>query len=319
MAKILDAEYIARALKIPVKIVKGVLSGNIPDSALDDFDPERPPDVRLVEQKKLIRSKLIGVISTGGCGATTLTASLAVLSVKRSDLPVAAVDLNELSYLGYAFGLDVLGEQAGFFPNVLWWNADKVKNSLVQHPAVDNLFIALGAATAERYAELKPDKIESSLKTLAGAYSTVFVDCPASPYLWKDVTSCLDMLIFVVRPDIAHLMSFWQVVPLLREQKAKTVVVINGENAKGALATADCRRIIKEATDVDILTSLPEDPGLREANNNNVCYAGRTSPYTEAVDRILDVLQLQFQSSVQKKKTIFSGVAGFIKNSFANL
>jgi MinD-like ATPase involved in chromosome partitioning or flagellar assembly len=318
MAELLDEEYIARALNFPVDTVRGVLSGEIPDSALEKFDPLRPPEVRIVEQEKFVHSKLIGILSTGGCGATALTASLAVLSAKKSNLSVVAVDLNELSYLGYAFGLDVLGEQAAFFPNILWWNTAKdVKSSLIQHPVVDNLFFVLGAATAERYAELRPDRVADSLKALAGAYSSVWVDCPTSPLLWKNITPYLDMLIFVVRPDISHLISLWQAISMLKEQKTKTVVVINGENGEGALSTADCRRIINETTGLSILASLPEDPGLRKASNNSLCYALEKpkSPYIESVAHILDVLQPQSK----KKKTILSGVAGFLKNSLANL
>ena len=270
MAKVLDIDYIARALNIPVETVRGVLSGEIPDSALEDFDPSRPPEVRLVEQKKFIHSKLIGILSTGGCGATTLTASLAVLSAQKNKLPVAAVDLNELSYLGYAFGLDVLGEQMAFFPNILWWNnTENIKSSFIQHPEVDNLFFVLGAATADRYTELKPEKIIESLKATAEAYSTVWVDCPTSPYLWEHVIPYLDMLIFAVRPDISHLMSIWQVMPMLKEQKPKTAIVINGENAEGSLSTADCRRIIGETTAVPVMACLPR-PGLRKASNNSI-------------------------------------------------
>jgi len=318
MAELLDEEYIARALNIPVDTVRGVLSGEIPDSALEKFDPSRPPEVRIIEQEKFVPSKLIGILSTGGCGATILTASLAVLSAQRKKLPVAAVDLNELSYLGYAFGMDVLGEQAAFFPNILWWNTAKdVKSSLIQHPEIDNLFFVLGAATAERYAELRPDRVADSLKALAGAYSSVWVDCPTSPYLWKNVVPLLDMLIFVVRPEISYLMSFWQGMSLLQDQKSKIVVAINGENADGTLSIADCRRIINETADVPIIASLPEDPGLRKASNNSLCYALEKpkSPYIEAVTNVLDTLQPQ----AKKKKTIFSGVAGFFKNSFANL
>ncbi len=314
MAEILDVEYIARALNMPVDTVRGVLSGEIPDSALDDFNPERPPEVRLVEQEKFIRSKIIGILSTGGCGATTLTASLSVLLANRTNFPVAAVDLNELSYLGYAFGLDVLGEQAAFFPNILWWNnTEDVKSSLVQHPNVDNLSFVLGAATAERYAELKTDKIEGSLKSLMGAYSAVLVDCPTSPYLWKNLTPYLDLLIFVVRPDISHLMSFWQGMSLLQDQKSKTMVVVNGENGEGALSTADCRRIINETTGVSTIASLPEEVALRKISNNSICYAldKPKSPYIEAVTQVIDILQPQ----KKKKKSVLSGVTGFLKNS----
>jgi MinD-like ATPase involved in chromosome partitioning or flagellar assembly len=316
MAKVLDIDYIARALNIPVETVRGVLSGEIPDSALEDFDPSRPPEVRLVEQKKFIHSKLIGILSTGGCGATTLTASLAVLSAQKNKLPVAAVDLNELSYLGYAFGLDVLGEQMAFFPNILWWNnTENIKSSFIQHPEVDNLFFVLGAATADRYTELKPEKIIESLKATAEAYSTVWVDCPTSPYLWEHVIPYLDMLIFAVRPDISHLMSIWQVMPMLKEQKPKTAIVINGENAEGSLSTADCRRIIGETTAVPVMACLPEDPGLRKASNNSICYVldKPKAPYTEAVAQMLDI------QTGRQKKTILSGVAGFFKNSLANL
>jgi len=319
MAELLDEEYIARALNVPVDTVRGVLSGEIPDSALEKFDPSRPPEVRIVEQEKFVPSKLIGILSTGGCGATILTASLAVLSAQRKKLPVAAVDLNELSYLGYAFGMDVLGEQAAFFPNILWWNTAKdVKSSLIQHPEIDNLFFVLGAATAERYAELRPDRVADSLKALAGAYSVVWVDCPTSPYLWKNVVPLLDMLIFVVRPEISYLMSFWQGMSLLQDQKSKIVVAINGENADGTLSIADCRRIINETADVPIIASLPEDPGLRKTSNNSLCYALEKpkSLYITAVSNVLETLLLP---QGKKKKTIFSGVAGFFKNSFANL
>lgn len=41
MAELLDEEYIARALNVPVDTVRGVLSGEIPDSALEKFDPLR--------------------------------------------------------------------------------------------------------------------------------------------------------------------------------------------------------------------------------------------------------------------------------------
>jgi len=318
MAEVLEEEYIARALNIPVDTVRGVLSGEIPDCALEKFDLSRPPEVRIIEQEKFVPSKLIGILSTGGCGATILTASLAVLSAQRKKPPVAAVDFNELSYLGYVFGMDVLGEQAAFFPNILWWNtAKEVKSSLIQHPEIDNLFFVLGAATAERYAELRPDRVADSLKALAGAYSSVWVDCPTSPYLWKNVVPLLDMLIFVVRPEISYLMSFWQGMSLLQDQKSKIVVAINGENADGTLSIADCRRIINETADVPIIASLPEDPGLRKASNNSLCYALEKpkSPYIEAVTNVLDTLQPQ----AKKKKTIFLGVAGFFKNSFANL
>ena len=54
MAESVDPELIASSLRIPLDIVKGILSGEIPDEILDSYDPGKPPELRVVEKKSLL-------------------------------------------------------------------------------------------------------------------------------------------------------------------------------------------------------------------------------------------------------------------------
>lgn len=315
MSKIVDEEYIVRALNIPLDIVKGVLSGEIPDEALEDFDPAKPPDVRVVERKKFVRSKLIGIVSTGGCGATTLTASLAVLSAKRTKNPIAAVDLNEFSHLGYALGLDVVGEKAAFYPNVSWWELSETGESAVQHPAVENLFVVLGAATAERHLELKEEVVASSLKELSGSYAVTWVDCPTWPGGWKTVAPLLDVLIFVVRPDAASISSLWQALPVLRDWEHKMALVINGDGLEGCITSAECRRALKKTTGAPVLAALPDDPLIRQASLDMRCYALDEPDYLycRAAEEILSELLPDAGPARKKQSGMLEALAGLFR------
>jgi MinD-like ATPase involved in chromosome partitioning or flagellar assembly len=315
LAELLDEEHIARALGLSVEVVRGVLSGEVPDEALDDFDPKKPPDVRLVERKKFIRSKLIGVCSTGGCGATTLTATLAVLSAKKSGLPVAAVDLNEFAGLGPALGLDTMGERAAFYPGVSWWSGGDVGESVVQHPALENLFAVLGAATAERYLELKEEVIASSLGEISGAYAVTWVDCPTWPGGWKTVVPLLDVLIFVLRPDAASLSSLWQAIPVLRDWEHKMALVISGDGLEGGMTAAECRRALKKVTNAPVLAVLPEESYIRHSSLDVRCYAldEPGSPYCQAVEGVLCELLPDAGPARKKQSGVLDALAGLFR------
>lgn len=315
MSKVVDEEYIARALNIPLDIIRGVLSGEIPDEALENFDPSRPPDVRIVEQKKFVRSKLIGIVSTGGCGATTLTASLAVLSARRTKNPIAAVDLNEFSHLGHALGLDVVGEKAAFYPNVSWWELSGTGESVVQHPVVENLFVVLGAATAERYLELEGEVIVSSLKEISGSYAVTWVDCPSWPGWWKTVVPLLDVLIFVLRPDAASISSLWQALPVLRDWEDKMVLVINEDGLEGCMTAAECRRALKKVTNAPVLAVLPEESYIRQSSLDVRCYAldEPGSPYCQAVEGVLCELLPDAGPARKKQSGVLDALAGLFR------
>lgn len=315
MAKVVDEEHIARALNIPLEVVRGVLSGEVPDDVLEDYDPARPPDVRVVEKRKFVRSKLIGVVSTGGCGATTLTASLAVLSAKRTKDPVAAVDLNEFSRLGCALGLDVVGEKAAFYPNVSWWELSGVSESVLQHPNIENLFVILGAATAERHLELKNEVIASCLREITGAHAVTWLDCPSWPGWWKTVVPLLDVLLFVVRPDAVSLSSLWQAMPVLRSWEDKLALVVSGDGLEGGLAAAECRRALKKVTDAPVIAVLPEEPYVRRVSLDLRCYAldEPDSPYCRAVEEILSGLLPDAGTVARKQGGVLGALAGLFR------
>lgn len=303
MAKILDEEYVAQALNIPVDIIHDVLAGKIIDDSLGEFDPNKSSEIQIVKQKS---RKTIGIFSINGCGATTLTASLAALATKRTDLPVVAVDLNEYAFLGYALGFDVYGEQTAFYPNILFWNSD-VKGSITQHPLIKNLFIVFGATTTERYAELNQDKIISSIKLLTEENSSVWVDCPKSPFLWKNIIPCLDLLIFVVNPDIASITSLWQASSLFQKQKSKTLVVVNERSS------LDAEKMIKDITGLNVIAILPDDPDLRKAaNRSSSCYVYENpkSEYSETVEQILDAI---WPETRKKQKSLLNNLASVFK------
>lgn len=315
LAKTVDEEFIARALSIPLEVVKGVVSGEIPDEALEDYDPAKPPDVRIIEHKKFVRSKLIGIVSTGGCGATTLTASLAVLSAKRTKNPIAAVDLNEFSHLGHALGLDVVGEKAAFYPNISWWSINDAGEIMVQHPAVGNLSVLLGAATAERYLELEDEAVESVLKEVSGSHAVTWVDCPSYPARWVTVVPLLDVLIFVVRSDAASVASLWQAMSVIKEWEDKTALVVSGNGAEGCMAAAECRRMLKKITDAPLLAVVPDDPCVRRSSLELRCYALEepNSPYCRTVEMILDELLPDAGAAGKKQGGVLSALAGFFK------
>lgn len=61
MREFLDVEEIAKAIEIPAEIIKGVLEGTIDEDILKEYDVEKPPEIRVVEQKRFIRSLILNV------------------------------------------------------------------------------------------------------------------------------------------------------------------------------------------------------------------------------------------------------------------
>lgn len=55
-----DQETIAKSLQIPEEIVQGIIDGTIESSSLDDFDPSKPYEIKLVKENglKIIEQKL---------------------------------------------------------------------------------------------------------------------------------------------------------------------------------------------------------------------------------------------------------------------
>lgn len=57
---------IARQLQIPLEIVEGILNDTIDANALEDYDPSKPPELKLVKEDgvKIIEQKLVQLTQT---------------------------------------------------------------------------------------------------------------------------------------------------------------------------------------------------------------------------------------------------------------
>lgn len=284
MSEHLGEEHIARALDLPVDVVHGVLKGTISDEVLKDYDPARPLDVRLVEKKKYVRSRIIGVLSPGGCGATTLTASLASLAARSSGQPVAVLDFNEYATMGSVLGIDNRREKAALYPNILWWNGNNIKEVFIKHPNIENMSIVLGAATTERHQEIDFQATASLLEEVARFHSLTWADCPLSPVLWPYLLPKMDLVIIVLRADTNSINTLWQMLPALRtyNQLDKCVLVINLAGGQGWLPESKCQKEVRELSDMPLLAILPEEPELRKGRHVS------KSPYTVAIQELLN-------------------------------
>lgn len=281
MAELFDEEHIARALEVPVEVVRGVLEGTVGEETLQDFDPRRT-DVRLVERERFVRSRVVGVVSMGGCGGTTLTAALALRSAV-SDVRAVAVDLNEFASLGPVLGIDAWGEEAAAYPNFLWWTGN-VEDVAVEHPDVPNLHLVLGAATAERHAEFDFAGAGEVVRACARSFGAVYVDCPASPRLWPHVLPECDFVLVPVRADASSVRSLWQMLPVLRACAVveRCAVVVTFAGKEGGLSENECRRLIGRMFGLSVLGVLPEDPAVRAEDLR----ALRKGSYASVVDRL---------------------------------
>lgn len=300
MAELLTEEQIARALSLDVDVVRGVLDGSVPDETLADFDPAKPPDVRVVETRRYVRSRVIGVVSPGGCGATTVAATLAVLALKNTGQPVLAVDLNEFAALGPALGLDAWRENAALYPNLGWFSG-RLEDLLLEHPVLPGLHLALGAVTAERHAEIKD--AETLLKEGAKRFATMIVDCPSSPRLWPAVLPECDYVFYVCRNDPASLAALWQSYPVLRAcaVEERCGVVINFACREGGLSLRECRRLAEGMT---VVGELPETPEIR--TNPRFLIDKHKHKYFEAACSLVSELW----PSEEKPKGLLAGLLG---------
>ena len=90
-----DPQVIANTLGLEISVVEGVLSGEIPNESLEDYDLAKPVEIKVVEQKRFIRSRAIGVVATNNFEGSLLTAYLAANLADQVSYDVAIADFNE--------------------------------------------------------------------------------------------------------------------------------------------------------------------------------------------------------------------------------
>lgn len=119
-----EPESISEALSIPLDIVKGVLSGEINEEALAQYDPAAA--VRMIEKQIITRGRIISVVQY-----TPLAAEFALYISQHNS--VAAIDLELYSTLPLFFGLNI--SNIPQYSNVLW------DEHLDNKPFQENIYI----------------------------------------------------------------------------------------------------------------------------------------------------------------------------------
>lgn len=291
MAKACDEETIAKTIGIPLDVVKGVLSGDISDEILENFDPAKPPDIRIVEQRKIVRSLVTGVFSFGNSGATTLTSSLALLSAKQSGASTAAVDLNEFANLG-----DVLKiPEPDNKPNLNGWLlSNNLPESLITHHKLKNLFILLGAKTLSDFINIPATQISLLLKDLGGICETVWIECPVSPAFWPIIINELDIACFILNPSYNSITAFYRALTIFTEYNPDKFVVVFNEpdTKKGDLPVQECKKIMQNLLKVSVIGVVPYEPVIKKHSclDENLIFKKSDNTYRNAVQKILSQL-----------------------------
>lgn len=309
MADYFSSEDIAKAVGIPLNIVDGILSGEIPGEILENFNPAKPPDIKVVNRDRIVRSRVIGIVSMGGGGATTLTSSLASLSAQQLEQSVAAVDLNEFSSLPLGLGLPAAGDQILKLPNLLWVNPTNIRENALVHPKLKNLSVFIGAPTPLKHNEMETGKWASVLNHTGNEFSLVWVDCPSSPNRWPDIFPILDFIIIVVKLDFISLHTLWQLLPLIKELnfEDRSAIVVNANNSNSNITISEFRRMARNIISLPILAALPFDQGIHEAIRKGDIYVTShlQSAYSLSVNEILTALIPSYGKSAPDNKGFF--------------
>lgn len=262
MTEFCDVETISRAVGVPKEIITGVLNGDINEDVLKKYDPARPPEIKIVEKKKYIRSRSVGIVSTGGCGATTLTAALGFQIAIRAELPVLTLDLNEFANLSSVMGID----KEGMLPSAIGWGRGCGINDLYkQHPQQPNLFIIPGAKNTKDYISYLPNKIADLINAAAQNYDIVLVDCPTTPFLWDEIFPVLDMIILILRADEASLVNLvHNFSGYISAYKEKLFLAFNFVGMENNIPPPDYK-YFANSLGLPVVAEITESPAIRKA------------------------------------------------------
>ena len=312
MCRYRTTEEIAEELGLELEVVEGIISGSISDDALSDYNPDNKIDIRIVEKKTFVRSSVIGLISLGSSGGTTLTASLAsVAALSNSESMVTAVDYNEFSTLGSSLGIQY---SQGNYPSLAGWAVtETVDQYQIRHPAIKNLKIVLGPGSLNSYFGIPVNRMLLALDSLGKSNDSVWVDCPRSPNLWQGLIKSMDIICFVVKPEGNSLYSLAQTAEGIEGlDKDKTFVVIRRDNEKEGLDIKSCIRIIENMTNLKTLGIVPYVSEMNKCTNSeqNFVLANKKSVYTGEILSIVRKLTPASSVGITKKFKNEEGIKG---------
>lgn len=284
MAKHLDEEAIARAFKVSVEFVNEVLSGEITDEALSNFNIARPPDVRIIEKKQYLRAHSVGVLSLGSCGATTFAANLSYLAAQKHRNTIACLDLNEKAALAFHLGLKV-GDLIPNRLNILFEAGDIAK--AISHPDLENLFVFTCPMDIQNHLTLTSQRLEEYIRETERNYSMTVIDLPCLSR-WEKLLPCLDTLLLLIPSNYLGMHYFRMVYPMLEKYQDRTAVVFS----LGDQPVEECTYGIRQYTKMPVLGVLGYSPPVPKALNKHKIIAREYpgSDYVKAIEQVLEVL-----------------------------
>lgn len=261
-----DPQVIANTLGLEISIVEGVLSGEIPNESLEDYDLAKPVEIKVVEQKRFIRSRAIGVVATNNFEGSLLTAYLAANLADQVSYDVAIADFNEYPVQSTLLSINKADHAASI--NFLFSEEDDFKSKGKHHPAIKNLSLFLGATNISQNRVLTDEKIISLLIDISTNYSVVFIDCPNTSR-WETVLPYLDFLIIAVDQSLVGLSRFahiYNYINALNITDRASIVLVNDGQTNNTSST-DARKHIHMTGNLPVVGVLPYDNAVRKPEN----------------------------------------------------
>lgn len=291
MQEYLDTEQIAKAVEIPIEVVESYINGKIDDSALENYDIGRPPEIKIVEKRKFIRSRVVGVISQGGAGGSTFAAMLAASLANRTNNDVAILDINSISTIPYILGID-----DNNYANNVNYILDANCMDKRQMGEISNLYTYV-----KRPEIFKEGRITGSeaVYNLSERYGTVIVDIPLDISIINELVTELDLIMLVVKQNYLGLIYLKNLGNTLLKDKimSKMVIIPNFDGGKNYLDESDFRRASKRIIGVEVMESLPYDADIELSVNSGRLYNSiNESRYNRGINKIIDILYPEYKT-----------------------
>ncbi len=300
-----DTQVIASTLGMPKEIVDGVLKGEITDDDILGYDLTNPSEIKIIEQKKFIRSRAIGVIGPNNIESSKLVAYLATNLAKRVKYDIAIADFNEFPLQATYLGLN--HKDRATYINFTYGTEDDFKDKGVYHPDIANLSLFLNATNSKQQLAFTNENLISLLNDISKNYTVVFVDCPNSLERWEAIIPYLDFIVVGVEQDLLNINKYNYIYNYLCSlnvsDRSSIVLLSDGQNNN--LSSVEVRKLLSTIGELPILGVLPYDISTKKIEN-----IFKTSKYSLAINTVLDDL---FPDTLGKREK-----GGFLKSLLSN-
>lgn len=266
MQSYLDEEQIAKAIDLPVEVVKQYIEGDITDDVLEEYNIDNRPEVRIVEQKKFLRSKVTGVISTNNTDGSIVASLIAIGVSDRYKGDVALLDLGELPLQPAIMGMD--DKETSLNLNFIM-EEESIKRRGETHHIFKNLAVYTGAANSLQHSKLTSDRVLNIVNDISSVYGLVIVECTHGLVYWEKLVSQLDFIIIAVEQNYMGLSKYRYIYNMLKELNAtdRALVILTKNGESGGLNVYESKRALKSLGNLEIIGGMEYDPSLYRREN----------------------------------------------------